>query len=98
MTPDLPPVTRLGNLEAEAGRTQSEPKQIGTRSVNGETIRENQKKHPISEQQSDSKMLTQPSKLAEHSLRYLLSLELKVGEVVNPKLSKQSKSRNEEKR
>jgi hypothetical protein len=33
-------------------------------------------------------MLTQPSKLAEHSLRYLLSLELKVGEVVNPKLSK----------
>ena len=31
-------------------------------------------------------MLTQPSKLAELSLRYLLSLELKVGEVVNPKL------------
>jgi hypothetical protein len=43
-------------------------------------------------------MLTQPSKLAELSLRYLLSLELKVGEVVNPKLSKQSNSRNEEKR
>jgi len=35
-------------------------------------------------------MLTQPSKLAELSLRYLLSLELKVGEVVNLKLSKQS--------
>jgi len=43
-------------------------------------------------------MLTQPSKLAELSLRYLLSLELKVGEVVNLKLSKQSNSRNEEKR
>ncbi len=99
MTPDLPPVTRLGNLEAEAGNEDAiRAKTDRHTGVNGETIRENQKKHLISEQQSDSKMLTQPSKLAEHSLRYLLFLELKVGEVVNPKLSKQSKSRNEEKR
>ena len=88
MTPDLPPVTRLGNLEAEAGNEDAiRAKTDRHTGVNGETIRENQKKHLISEQQSDSKMLTQPSKLAEHSLRYLLSLELKVGEVVNPKLS-----------
>ena len=92
-------MTRLGNLEAEAGNEDAiRAKTDRHTGVNGETIRENQKKHLISEQQSDSKMLTQPSKLAEHSLRYLLFLELKVGEVVNPKLSKQSKSRNEEKR
>lgn len=99
MTPDLPPVTRLGNLEAEAGNKDAiRAKTDRHTGVNGETIRENQKKRPISEQQSELKMLTQPSKLAELSLRHLLSLELKVGEVVNPKLSKQSNSRNEEKR
>ena len=36
VTPDLPTVSRLGNLQAEAGnRTQSEPKQVRHTGVNG---------------------------------------------------------------
>ena len=91
------------NHQGEAGnRAQSEPNQIGTLALiggyYGELKVKHLKKRLNPKRESEYIPISSPLKPAANYIISCLNLGLVTGEVVTPKVSKQSKERNEEKR